>query len=276
MPNDHRTPSWVLSMSIGENSRLIPHVFLCGTKDNAQMTPITEMPNDNLLSFQLKDFDLGNICKVRLKTDQQSLLKPNDEEDEQPVVYIKRMRLSDNANGDEIRFPSADVGLISWKSNKCCRSRWTSTPSSSFQCFGRIDLPYQVTQMMSIYLLYILDIVYEARVITGISNLPADANVWLNIFGSHGDVSYRRLQASAEDLEQPLFSAESVRKNFKSLLGPPNFQSCVFEFEAVSIGALKTAEITVECKQAEFLWECTQLIVSGSLNGQAYIFQFSK
>jgi hypothetical protein len=117
-------------MCLGEDSRLLPHVFLCGTKDTAQMTPIAETASDNLLSYQLKDSDLGNICKVRLKTDNKSLLKMADDAPEsngQPaVVYIRKvsecfrmfniyywvkMRLSDNANGDEIRFPSADVEM---------------------------------------------------------------------------------------------------------------------------------------------------------------------
>jgi hypothetical protein len=91
------------------------------------MQVITDSPTDNLLSYQLKDSDLGNICKVRLKTDRKSLLRLQEGvKNNLPsaVVHIRKvsmlsncfdrlfqMRLADSANGDEIRFPSADVEM---------------------------------------------------------------------------------------------------------------------------------------------------------------------
>lgn len=95
MSIDHSTPSWLLSMSIGEDSKLLPFVFLCGTKDTAQMKTISETPTDNYLSYQLKDSDLGNICKVRLKTDSKSLLKIAEDvkETSKPaMVYIRKVK----------------------------------------------------------------------------------------------------------------------------------------------------------------------------------------
>jgi hypothetical protein len=106
-----------------------------------------------------------------------------------------------------------------------------------------------------------LDIVYEIHLATGDSNISSDVPIWLNIFGDYGDVSYRRLQKPVNEITNPLFSPDSV---------------IAFEFEAVSIGVLKTAEITVECDQPEFIWECTQLTVGGSLNGESYVFHFSR
>lgn len=88
---EHATPSWLLSMCLGENSRLLPHVYLCGTKDSAQMAPISTVAADNLLSFQLKDSDLGNICKVRLKTEAKSLLMVAENEQGTPIVYIRKV-----------------------------------------------------------------------------------------------------------------------------------------------------------------------------------------
>lgn len=94
---DHVTPSWLLSLSVGEDSRLLPHIFLCGTKDTAQMKPISETAVDNFLSYQLKDSDLGNICKVRLKTDSKSLLKVAEDikatNNNAAMVYIRKVDL---------------------------------------------------------------------------------------------------------------------------------------------------------------------------------------
>lgn len=88
--------SWLLSVALGKESRLLPQVYLCGTKDTAQMAPISETPADNLLNFQLKDSDLGNICKVRLKTHTSSLLRLSEEEAEsraeRSLVYIRKVR----------------------------------------------------------------------------------------------------------------------------------------------------------------------------------------
>ncbi|KAI6171578.1 Doublecortin family protein [Aphelenchoides bicaudatus] len=232
-------PSWLLSMSLGPESRLLPIASLCGTKDTGQMTAISEAPSDNMVSFQLKDSDLGNICKVRLKTNPKSLLKLSEEEHaarmRNPMVFIRKMRLVDNVNGDEIRFPSADVEM-------------NTDSIVEFPAFWP-DLPPQP------------NILYEAEVVTGMSNIAPNVPVWLNIYGEYGDVSYRRLLMLAEPTEYELFSEDST---------------CTFEFEAVSIGVLKTAEITVECKDPEFMWECNQLTIGGSLNGQAYIFHFQK
>ncbi|KAI6203860.1 Doublecortin family protein [Aphelenchoides besseyi] len=258
---EYRTPTWLLSMSLTAESKLLPLVYLCGMKDTAQMDVISATPTDNLLSFRLKEADLGDLCKVRVKADKRAILgeqniRSVDEQKQSaasnpkaPTFHIKKvgneteirintsdqMRLSDSVNGDEIRFPSADVEMEDGEVVEF-PAFWPDRP----------PLP---------------NLVYEVRVSTGASNLESNAPIRLNIFGEFGDISYRKLDSVVNKPEKPIFSADS---------------KCTFEFEAVSIGVPTTAEITVECEQNEFLWECTELVLTGSLSGQSYVFNFSR
>ncbi|KAI6238357.1 hypothetical protein M3Y99_00697700 [Aphelenchoides fujianensis] len=244
-----KSPSWLLSMSLDAESRLLPLIFLCGMKDTAEMNVISNTPTDNLLSYRLKGADLGELCKVRVKTERRALLGPqstkeaNGKAEESvvassgdPMVHIKKMRLSDTANGDEIRFPAANTRMV---------------PEQIFEFPAfwpdRPPLP---------------NLIYEAHVQTGASNLTPDAAIWLNLFGEFGDISYRKLTTFFEDRqpEEPLYLEDS---------------RVVFEFEAVSIGELTTAEITVECDRTEFLWECAELRIEAD-QGQQFVFQFNR
>ncbi|KAI6230554.1 Doublecortin family protein [Aphelenchoides fujianensis] len=244
-----KSPSWLLSMSLDAESRLLPLIFLCGMKDTAEMNAISNTPTDNLLSYRLKGADLGELCKVRVKTERRALLGPqstketNGKAEEAAVasssdqmVHIKKMRLSDTANGDEIRFPAANTRMV---------------PEQIFEfpVFWPDRPPLQ-------------NLIYEAHVQTGASNLTPDAAIWLNLFGEFGDISYRKLTTFFEDRqpEKPLYSEDS---------------RVVFEFEAVSIGELTTAEITVECDRTEFLWECAELRIEAD-QGQQFVFHFNR
>ncbi|CAD5208598.1 unnamed protein product [Bursaphelenchus xylophilus] len=238
----HRSPSaWFLSMALSEHSNLMPTVALCGKNSVTEMHPISQTPIDRMISFQNKERRreaLAALIKVRVTVQPNKFMKfPSDHKPDStnPVLHIMKMRLVDNANGDEVRFPVANV-IIS--------------PEN-----GVVEFPVAWPDRPPL-----LNVVYEVQVKTGASSMPKDAIVMLNLFGEAGDTAGRRLKDSSNKTKNP-FAADTTSS---------------FAFEAVSIGLVRTAEITVSSKSREFLWECKQLTIKSSTNPSSYIFQFQK
>lgn len=48
-----KKPQWILSMTIGERSTLVPKVTLCSESTNAEMAIIDTTPTDMIISFQV-------------------------------------------------------------------------------------------------------------------------------------------------------------------------------------------------------------------------------
>lgn len=149
-----RPPSWLLSMSLGDESRLLPLVYLCGTKDTAQMIPISETPADNLLSFQLKDSDLGNICKVRLKTQSKSLLKLSEKEagirKGASLVYIRKVSDFQSLYTSVFRCVWSTMPTETKFVSLVQMSKWIPTRLWNSQVSGPIVLRCQVSEFSTL------------------------------------------------------------------------------------------------------------------------------
>uniref|UniRef100_A0A914CMX7 PLAT domain-containing protein n=1 Tax=Acrobeloides nanus TaxID=290746 RepID=A0A914CMX7_9BILA len=226
---------WVLSMSLGDQCSLLPKVTLCGEEGSAEMEILNTTPTDWIISYSLKNVELGLLRKVRVEVDQSQRLNVFPEEGDNPEnhVFIKKMRLCDTANGAELRFPSANVELIQ----------------------------YSVYEFPAIWPDYppIQNVLYDVNVNTGNCEFENDFKVHLNLFGEKGDIGYRLLST---DLLRPY--------NFE----PDSQQS--FEIEAVSIGEITTAEITVDSYESNFEWQCKEIVVTDIETSMFYIFNFSK
>ncbi|VDK72966.1 unnamed protein product [Onchocerca ochengi] len=146
---------WILSMTIGKGSTLIPRVTLCTENATAEMTIVTTTPTDMVITFQ-KEADLSTITKVRIGVD-----------DSQRLNYIPTddMKLYDSENGDELRFPAINAILT----------------SDSIYEFPAVwpDIPP------------ILNVVYTITVNSGESS--ADFHVYLALSGTRGDTGFRKL-----------------------------------------------------------------------------------
>ncbi|VDM42943.1 unnamed protein product [Toxocara canis] len=108
-------PQYVLSMTLGERSTLAPNVSLCSANAAVQMAIIDTAPVDGIISFQEKSADIGLITKVRIAVDgSQRLNRILAEEgihSEENVLEIRKMRLTDTMNGDELRFANVNAVL---------------------------------------------------------------------------------------------------------------------------------------------------------------------
>ena len=157
-------PVWLLSMSLVGEPRALPAAFLCGAADTAQMRPLADTPQDSKISYRLDTGgassangggggepggDLGSIIKVRLRTGG-GISAPHPSPLEGAVVHIKKMRLCDTANGDEVRFP-CERGDFKWAQISICstsfqRQTFGSAPtrSSNFPPSIRIARRLQV------------------------------------------------------------------------------------------------------------------------------------
>ncbi|OZC12925.1 PLAT/LH2 domain protein [Onchocerca flexuosa] len=147
---------WILSMTIGEGSTLIPRITLCAENASAEMTIVATTPTDMIITFQQKAADLSTITKVRIGVDDSQRLNhiPTDD-----------MKLYDSENGDELRFPAINTILT----------------SDSVYEFPAVwpDIPP------------IPNVVYIITVNSGESS--ADFDVYLALSGTTGDTGFRKL-----------------------------------------------------------------------------------
>uniref|UniRef100_A0A915EAR3 PLAT domain-containing protein n=1 Tax=Ditylenchus dipsaci TaxID=166011 RepID=A0A915EAR3_9BILA len=225
--------NWILSMAITDGSTLLPVVMLCGAKNTSlQMQNLDPTPTDNIISYQLKSSKVGLLRKIRVSVNKERLnISPNEGQETDDFVGIQKIRVCDTANGDELRFPTADIEL---------------TKFSVFE-FSAI-FPDQPPSAI---------VIYSIRVITGKSTISGkDFVVRLNLNGEMGDIGPRALMLDPEIIleEKPatqpiLFEADSINS---------------FDVEAVSIGEVISAELIIES-------ELKQVILTLFVNENEYL-----
>ncbi|KAH7728584.1 doublecortin family protein [Aphelenchoides avenae] len=233
-------PNWILSLHVSEGSNLLPQVTLCGEKDCVTMKVLDPTPTDNILSYQASA-DTGPLRKVRVGIDpvQRINVLPDEDADLEPrnFLYVTKMRVNDTVNGDELRFPAADVEFIDEFSVYEFPAIWPDQPP-------------------------IPNVLYEARIVSGEASLTEPYLVKLNLFGNLGDVGYRAVRPQYEDghADAPLVANSEY----------------TFEFEACSIGDVKTAEIQVDCDDVNYSWECKEMVVTDTYTSLFYVFRFAR
>ncbi|CAJ0930255.1 unnamed protein product, partial [Mesorhabditis belari] len=92
--------SWTLSMSVKDDSDVIPYAEICAGPSTYEMNPVQETPKNNEINYQMRGRALGTVDKVRLGVRGQ--LRGGR-------LHVKRMRLSNALTGEEMRFPSVDT-----------------------------------------------------------------------------------------------------------------------------------------------------------------------
>uniref|UniRef100_A0A914HVG1 Doublecortin domain-containing protein n=1 Tax=Globodera rostochiensis TaxID=31243 RepID=A0A914HVG1_GLORO len=258
---------WLLQMSVAEGSTILPEVMLCGEKQSITMTPVDNSLTDGILSFQLDnstDFD-DPFIKIRILSDGKTFLlagtdqkQPENAEAEAggsgelPFTYVDKVRMCDTANGDELRFPAADCMLLR---------------------HSVFELPVMWPDRPPIPIL-----IYSVRVATGGSVGAEPSNpeliVLLNLFGELGDVGRRTLNPGDQQQQQQQSTAAGAGV---SLFTPKTSSS--FEFEATSIGDIRSAQLEVLTvpENTPFLWECAEIVVTDFRGRSApfYAFKFA-
>ncbi|CAG9537579.1 unnamed protein product [Cercopithifilaria johnstoni] len=112
-----KKPQWILWMTIGEGSTLMPRVVLCTEDRCVEMTIVTTTPTDMVISFEQKTADISMIIKVRIGIDKSQRLNYNLPDNvklgDENIIEIQKMKLYDSENGDELRFPAVNMILTS-------------------------------------------------------------------------------------------------------------------------------------------------------------------
>ncbi|KAL3085390.1 hypothetical protein niasHS_010459 [Heterodera schachtii] len=255
---------WLLQMALSEGSTILPEVFLCWEKEALAMTPLDSPLSDGILSYQHENVDNFELfTKVRILSDGQTFLEaPNSVQigqqneaaaNKMPFTYVDKVRICDTANGDELRFPSADCML---------------------QRHSVYELPAVWPDRSPMPIL-----IYSVRIATGPSTDPTNPEliVQLNLFGEYGDVGQRKLirDDQQEHQQQTVASDQQQHEMPPPLFAPKT--SCAFEFEAVSIGDIHCAEVMVDTKDTDFCWECTEMVITDFRGRYApfYAFKFA-
>ncbi|CAD5205759.1 unnamed protein product [Bursaphelenchus okinawaensis] len=193
----HRSPSaWFLSMALSEHSNLMPTITLCGKNYATEMHPISQTATDRMISFQNREKRkevLAAVAKVRVTVAKDRFMKfASDQEfnPTEPMLHIMKMRLVDNANGDEVRFPVANVIV---------------TPDA-----GIVEFPVAWPDKPPL-----LNLLYDIEITTGASTLPLKAEVKLNLFGDMGDTAARILVPN--DRTTPFRANSTSSFNFEAV-----------------------------------------------------------
>ncbi|KAI1733284.1 PLAT/LH2 domain-containing protein [Ditylenchus destructor] len=250
--------NWILSMAISDSSTFLPVVTLCGEKKvSMEMRNLDPTPTDNIISYQLKSSKVGTLRKIRIAVGKEKLKVPPVSQQTPNRSYagdyvgIHKIRLCDTANGDELRFPSAEVDLF----------------QHSVYEFSAI-FPDQPP---------IPIVVYGIRVATSKSTVgqsPAsDILIRLSLNGEMGDIGQRALVPDPLEMDGSI-DIVALQSSFKENA------HANFEIEAVSIGEISSAEVTVEWlkggKHKELTWECEEIVVTDSNTSLFYAFKFPK
>lgn len=164
-----KPPTWVVSMLIDDQSTLLPEVTLCGIEKIEKMQCLDTSPTDNIVGYQLKNSEIQDLKKIRISVDRKQRLNvlPEEGTDPKARIYIKKMRVIDAVNGDEVRFPAAKVELFE---------------------FSVIEFPAIWPDVQPIDSVF-----YEVTVSTGKSKYAVPFNVHFNFIGDLGDTGFRYL-----------------------------------------------------------------------------------
>uniref|UniRef100_A0AAF5Q1T5 Doublecortin family protein n=1 Tax=Wuchereria bancrofti TaxID=6293 RepID=A0AAF5Q1T5_WUCBA len=164
-----KQPQWILSMTIGEGSTLVPKVTLCAENTSAEMTIVATTPIDMIITFQQKAADISTIIKVRVGIDDSQYLNCTSSDDLQfndgNIIEIQKMKLYDSENGDELRFPAVNT-ILTLESVYEFPAVWPDIPPIS-------------------------NIVYIITINSGESS--ADFDVYITLNGTKGDTGLRKL-----------------------------------------------------------------------------------
>lgn len=275
--------NWLLQISLAYGSTLLPEIELCGENgSNVRMRPMDTNCSDGMLSYQVPpqsnqqkieengdlnfvNDDIGQLRKIRIfiedevkkltgtENSEEENNLDNNKELKQPFTIVEKIRVCDNINGDELRFPAAD-----------CHLQKNSVYELSAIWPDRPPIPI---------------VIYLIRIVAGESspqNLPTIV-VRLNISGEYGDVGWQTLSNSEieERPEQQQTSLDDQQKQKIQLFAPNTRNS--FEFEAVSIGHIDFAEMEVFCSEVQdFNWECAELIITDTNTALYYKFRFDR
>ncbi|VDM96949.1 unnamed protein product [Thelazia callipaeda] len=167
---------WILSMTIGKESTLVPKVMICSQIDCVEMAIISTTPTDMIINFE-KTTNIPIITKVRVSVSGDRKLnhtssnyKPASSHN---MIEILKMKLHDSLNGDEVRFPAVNTILTS-ESVYEFPAVWPDIPPSSSKFYFSIA-----------------DVVYIITIKSGESNGHFD--VHLTLIGSKGETGFRKL-----------------------------------------------------------------------------------
>uniref|UniRef100_A0A0M3HMX0 Doublecortin domain-containing protein n=1 Tax=Ascaris lumbricoides TaxID=6252 RepID=A0A0M3HMX0_ASCLU len=236
-------PQYILSMVIADHSTLIPNVTLCGEQVSAQMSIIDKAPHS--------EQDVGLILKLRIEVDSaQKLLHVPAEESvhaDEGVLEIRRMCLTDTANGDELRF--ANVNAV-----------FTSSSIREFAAVWPDIPPLAVVR-------------YQLTIASG--ECVGNFEVLIKMKGSRGDTGLRKLVNN----DTPQFQPNTITFTLcdvATLKPPAIFQNSIFDIEAVTIGDPQTVELVLQSDEDNFVWKCEQLHVLDGETSLYYIFRFEK
>ncbi|CAJ0574445.1 unnamed protein product, partial [Mesorhabditis spiculigera] len=92
--------SWTLSMSVKDDSDMIPYAELCAGPSTIPMNAQTEEFEAQEMSYQMRGKAVGTVDKVRLGVRGEMRGRR---------LHVRRMRLSNAMTGEEMRFPSVDT-----------------------------------------------------------------------------------------------------------------------------------------------------------------------
>ncbi|VDK72719.1 unnamed protein product [Litomosoides sigmodontis] len=241
-----KQPQWVLWMTIGEGSTLVPRVTLCSVTTSVEMTIVTTTPTDMIITYRQKTADISMIIKVRIGIDNSQRLNydPPDNVDlgDRNIIEIQKMKLYDCENGDELRFPVVNMTLTS-ESVYEFPAVWPDVPP-------------------------IPNVIYIITVNYGKSRTNFD--VYLTLSGTKGDTGLRKLinddtapfqekNASTFELEavsigEPLTTAitiKNVKQSFKwkceevRVFDSETNLSYVFKFREIFTEELKSQQVSV-------------------------------
>ncbi|KAE9549449.1 hypothetical protein FO519_007343 [Halicephalobus sp. NKZ332] len=232
-----KPPTWVVSMLIDDQSTLLPEVTLCGADGTQKMQCLDTSPTDNIVGYQLKNSEVGDLKKIRVGVDRKQRLNvlPEEGTDPKPRVYIKKIRVIDAVNGDEVRFPAAKVELF------------------EFSVFEFPAIWPDIQPMDSVF--------YEVTISSGKSSYTVPFNVHFNFIGEFGDTGVRYL--GEPDASVPTEFEPDSQKSF--------------QLEAVSLGEVQKIEAFVETPgNEEFSWHCREVVVSDPETGLFFVFHFQK
>ncbi|VBB25451.1 unnamed protein product [Acanthocheilonema viteae] len=167
--SSRKQPQWILWMTIGEGSTLLPSVMLCTEDKCVEMTVTATTPINMIITFQQKTAAISRIIKVRIGIDNSQRLNYNPPDDtkidDKNIIEIQKMKLYDSENGDELRFPAINM-IFTLDSVYEFPAVWPDIPPIS-------------------------NVVYIITVNSGESS--ADFDVYLAISGTKGDTGLRKL-----------------------------------------------------------------------------------
>ena len=148
-----KAPTWVVSMILEDDSRLLPEVTLCGEKENQKMKCLDLTPSDNILGYQLKDAEIGPLRKVRVGIDHGLRLNAPGKDVEEDLssknkVFIKKIRVVDAVNGDELRFPVANIEMFEYSVYEF-PAIWPDVPPLSSKSHTESDSFHGITKIFS-------------------------------------------------------------------------------------------------------------------------------